>query len=140
MEGGFGEYTYSWINENGDQIGSDSFIDELAPGEYTITVYDENYDSLDALTFCSEESLTLDIPQLNPLTIYEINKSDYNGYNISCDGFTDGAISISIIGGTPPYIFNWYDSDFNIIGDQQNISNLSSADANNLNASSQLPQ
>ena len=33
--------------------------------------------------------------------------SDFNGYNISCFGKVDGAIDITITGGTAPYSTQW---------------------------------
>jgi hypothetical protein len=33
--------------------------------------------------------------------------SDYNGYNISCHGNSDGYIQLFVNGGTPPYTYNW---------------------------------
>lgn len=33
--------------------------------------------------------------------------SDHNGYHISCFGKKDGAIDLSVSGGTPPYTYTW---------------------------------
>ena len=38
----------------------------------------------------------------------QFNKSSYNGgYNISCNGATDGSITMIVIGGTSPYTYQW---------------------------------
>jgi hypothetical protein len=38
----------------------------------------------------------------------QFNKSSYNGgYNISCNGATDGSITMIVIGGTSPYTYLW---------------------------------
>ncbi len=33
--------------------------------------------------------------------------ADHNGYHISCNGGADGAIDLSVSGGTPPYTYDW---------------------------------
>ncbi|MFN0189414.1 MAG: SprB repeat-containing protein, partial [Bacteroidia bacterium] len=44
----------------------------------------------------------------NPLVlILNFTLSDYNGFNVSCDGSTDGTIDLTPSNGTPPYIFIW---------------------------------
>ena len=51
--------------------------------------------------------------------------SNYNGYNISCKGFSDGSITVYSIGGYPPYNYNWIGPE-NFTNNNQNIDNLSS--------------
>ncbi len=41
----------------------------------------------------------------------QLTASDYNGYNISCFGGRDGAIDLTITGGTPPYRISWSTRD-----------------------------
>ncbi|MDC0204481.1 T9SS type A sorting domain-containing protein, partial [Flavobacteriales bacterium] len=44
--------------------------------------------------------------------------SDYNGVNISCKGYSDGWITIdTILGGLPPYSFNWSNGDSTLLID-----------------------
>ncbi|MBK9338225.1 MAG: gliding motility-associated C-terminal domain-containing protein [Lewinellaceae bacterium] len=33
--------------------------------------------------------------------------SDYNGYGVSCDTYCDGEVSVSAVGGVPPYRISW---------------------------------
>lgn len=37
--------------------------------------------------------------------------SNYNGYHISCFGFSDGSIDLQVTGGTPPYLIVWSTND-----------------------------
>ena len=34
-----------------------------------------------------------------------------NGYNVSCFGFKDGSINLTVSGGVPPYIYTWSEGD-----------------------------
>ena len=33
--------------------------------------------------------------------------SNYNNYNVSCSGYSDGIIEVTTTGGTGPYVYNW---------------------------------
>ena len=44
---------------------------------------------------------------VNPAATITKNISDYNGYNISCYGLTDGSIQVNPTGGQAPYLYNW---------------------------------
>ena len=34
-------------------------------------------------------------------------KSNYNNYNVSCNGYEDGIIDATTNGGVGPYVYNW---------------------------------
>ena len=53
---------------------------------------------------CSSGSFDYNISP--PLDISSL-VSDYNGNNVSCNGYNDGSIDLSTIGGSPPYIYSW---------------------------------
>ena len=38
--------------------------------------------------------------------------SDFHGYNISCHGASDGFINISVVGGEPPFLYNWSNGSY----------------------------
>ncbi len=126
IEGGVGEYSIVWLNENSEVVGLESNLTDVPYGVYTVFVTDENYDEGDALTFCSESNLTIEIPELLPLEITELITSDYGGYGVQCFGEENGFISISVVGGTPPYSYSWFNEDNEQINDTSspNISNL----------------
>ena len=94
--------TASWVNNNpsiglpSSGTGSiPSFIPVGSPGtSATISFSNE----------CSTGSF--DFTLLPPLNVTS-TESNYNGYNISCNGFSDGTIDIDINGGSPPYDFAW---------------------------------
>jgi len=88
-EGGTIPYTYSWSHS---ETFTDSLANNLGPGNYTISVVDNNN--------CMEIS-EVDITQPDQL-ILTVTKED-----ISCYGLNDGYISLSMFGGTPEYTYNW---------------------------------
>ena len=53
---------------------------------------------------CGSESFEFTI--LPQLTITS-SESDYNGYNISCNGYSDGGIDLSVSGGSGSYNYLW---------------------------------
>ena len=86
--GGVSPYTYLW--SNGATTG---LINNLLSGSYNVTVTDA--------VGCTEI--------LNNLAIIEpsILQSSYLVNNITCNGFSDGSISINPTGGVSPYTFLW---------------------------------
>ena len=65
---------------------------------------------------------------------------DYNGYDISCFGESDGAINLDVIGGVQPYNYSWSEGSNtedlnNMIANQYAVDIL---DANNCFTSNQI--
>ena len=89
--GGVGSFSYVW--SNGDTTED---LSNIGAGTYTVVVTDENG--------CFEE-LTVDIIEPQPIVITETH-SDYNSYGVSCNGYTDGFIDLTVVGGTGVYIYS----------------------------------
>ncbi|MCO4291907.1 hypothetical protein NF867_03415, partial [Solitalea sp. MAHUQ-68] len=102
VSGGTAPYTYSW---NSGEATED--LTNKASGTYTLTVTDANN--------CSE-SLTVNLNDLNGPQVTVDNQA-----NVSCNGASDGAIQVSVIGGTTPYTYSWSSG--------QNIEDLSALPA-----------
>ncbi len=85
--GGQSPYSFSWSN---GRITED--ISGLSIGTYTVTVSDAN-------GCITVTSATLTQPAL--LT------ASTNGTNISCFGGSNGAVNLTVAGGTIPYTYNW---------------------------------
>lgn len=92
VTGGTPAYTYAW--SNGDTTQD---ISGLAAGTYTVTV-------TDAHSCTATTSATITEPDTLTITVDGVT-------DVSCNGFTDGAIDISIAGGTTPYSYNWSNGD-----------------------------
>lgn len=93
--GGTPGYTYLWSDgsTNEDRTG-------LGPGTYTVTVTDAN-----GCTAVRTESIT----QPQPLTIAVLKTDPTCPPGAVSPVNSDGAIDITVSGGTAPYIYNWAD-------------------------------
>ncbi|GAB4413057.1 MAG: hypothetical protein OHK0039_19590 [Bacteroidia bacterium] len=98
--GGVPPYFYQWSNGS-----SNSTISGLAPGLYAVTVYD---------TLGCSDTDTVQIGQ----TGLNVSGTVTSG---TCDNAQDGAISVSVSGGSGSYTFSWNNG-----ATTQNLSNLTS--------------
>ncbi|MCB9203587.1 MAG: gliding motility-associated C-terminal domain-containing protein [Flavobacteriales bacterium] len=89
ITGGTPPYTFSWTGT----AQTTENISGLGAGSYTLTVTDA--------IGCERVFPTIVLTQPNPITINEIHQ------DVSCNGDTDGAINISVFGGTPGYSYEW---------------------------------
>ena len=106
--GGVSPYSYVWSNgaTTKDILG-------LTEGRYSVTVTDRNG--------CTATGSVVIVNP--PLLEYKSQISNYNGFNVSCLGMSNGYINIDITAGTPPYMFSWTGPDgFNAT--TRNISGL----------------
>ncbi len=102
ITGGTGPYTYEWNNGMSTQD-----LNNLAGGEYTITITDVNG--------CNVISNTIELQSLSPLSSSLEAHAD-----VSCFGQNDGSIYISIPPNSGPYEFDWSNGETT-----QNITALS---------------
>lgn len=89
VTGGIAPYTFSW---NSGAFTTED-ISGLAPGTYTVEVRDQN-GCLATLPFTVNAADA-------PIVTIDVTS------NPSCNGFADGAINITVSGGTPAYTFVW---------------------------------
>jgi len=87
VSGGTSPYSYHWSNNATTQN-----ISGLCTGTYSVTVTDANGCTATASVVISHaSSLTTSITH----------------NNVSCNGGSDGSVTLTITGGTSPYTFNW---------------------------------
>lgn len=99
-----GAVEYSWTF-NGDPISSDALVD-LCPGQYTMVAIDE--------AECPwTESLTITEPE-------SLNVVDSVTISL-CAGDDNGAVFLTVNGGSPDYSFDWNDPTLNSVEDQTNL-------------------
>ena len=86
-------YTIQWIKENDSNFSANSEeISNLSSGTYTVTITDSNDCSVsDTFTISEPDELT----------------SSGSITNIDCNGNENGAIDLSVDGGTANYIYAW---------------------------------
>ena len=99
VSGGTTPYSYSWSNGQTNSVNSN-----LISGTYIFTITDDN-------NCTSTGTITVTQP--------EVLATNITPTNITCNGFENGSINISISGGTIPYSYSW-SNGFN----SQNISSL----------------
>lgn len=117
--GGTPPYHYLWSNDS-----TQSELNNLPSGTYTVTVTDAN----DCLSYSGG---VIKQPDAVLEIIAEV-------YPVSCYGYSNGKISLEILGGTLPYSYIWDDHTYVMSSDQQVLSglktgvyNISIVDANN---------
>ena len=90
-------YTYSWSNSwNSEDIYG------VSAGTYSVDITDAN-----ACT--TSTSIVLSEPTLLQTTI--ASTTDYNTYDISCNGYSDGGIDLTVTGSVAGYTYLWNTSD-----------------------------
>ncbi|HXH19032.1 MAG TPA: gliding motility-associated C-terminal domain-containing protein [Chitinophagales bacterium] len=100
ITGGLAPFVFAWSNNATTQN-----ILNVPAGNYSVTVSD-NAGCGAMLTEIISEPAMLNVSEAHQ--------------DVSCSGYHDGVISISVTGGAAPYIFSWNDGDAS-----QNRSNLS---------------
>ncbi|MFM7628071.1 MAG: PKD-like domain-containing protein, partial [Algoriphagus sp.] len=98
-------YTYSWSGPNGFTSTAQN-IYNLVPGTYVVTVGEGSGLCTQSKTFVVTEPLAITINE----TI-----SNYNGFEISCFGASDGRIALAVVGGTSTYTYLWTASNGGVI-------------------------
>ncbi|HUW93234.1 MAG TPA: gliding motility-associated C-terminal domain-containing protein, partial [Bacteroidales bacterium] len=96
VSGGGLPYAYSWTGPGGF-VASTQDISGLSMGDYGVIVTD-NYGCILSI------DTVINMPE--PLSI-EKTMSDYNGFNISCLGRSDGWLQVTPLTGVAPYSYSW---------------------------------
>jgi hypothetical protein len=114
VTGGIAPYSYLWSNG-----ATNEDISGLTQGTYSVTVTDANG--------CTKaDNVTINLPPKVQFTKMLSNPNG-NGFNISCNGMSDGSINITPTSGTAPYSFTWTLPDLST-QTTQNISGLKAGD------------
>ncbi len=101
VDGGGQSYTYIWENAAGDDISTASSVTNLMPGTYTVYVTDVNSSIRISETYTVGEQST--ITSTGTLT------TNFGGFNVSCNGGSDGRARVNPADGQAPYTYAWND-------------------------------
>ena len=88
-QGGSGVYSYLWNNGSITQN-----LSNLNSGNYSVVITDDKG--------CKSSAISTTISEPSSAVSSAISES-----HVSCPNGIDGAVSLSVSGGTPPYNFNW---------------------------------
>jgi len=106
VEDGTPPFTYDWYrlgqpgpSGNGTLSGVNvpETLTGLPVGTYVINIHDN---------FGNDVVVLTDVTQPTPLTV-TATPSEYNGFNVSCNGGSDGSLLAIAGGGLPPYSYAW---------------------------------
>ncbi|MCY7408918.1 MAG: SprB repeat-containing protein, partial [Chitinophagales bacterium] len=89
---GTAPYTFLWNNGTTTQN-----ISSIGAGTYTLTVTDNTNQT-------KTKTVTLLQSAIMQITL---GASNYNGYNVSRYGGTDGTVASNVTGGAPSYTYSW---------------------------------
>jgi hypothetical protein len=90
ITGGTAPYTYAWSNG-----ASTANLSNLCAGSYTLTVTDNG-----GCSFTLPIAITITQPAVLAVPAPTVN-------NITCNGLTNGSITVAPTGGTAPYTYVW---------------------------------
>ncbi|QEE49813.1 PKD domain-containing protein [Flavobacterium alkalisoli] len=113
VEGGYPGYTYNWTGPNGFTADTQD-ISNLNPGTYTVVINDT--------TGACPVTESYEITEPQPIA-YTSTVSNYNGFNVSCFGGNNGAISIFPTGGNSDYVYQWTGPN-GFTSNEQNLTGL----------------
>ena len=116
--GGSGSYTYNWSTNNGIGLTQGQQNQSgLGPGNYTLNITDSNG---------NQTTGQFVLTQPNEVIIAQSSMSNYNNFEVSCFGGSDGQINITPSGGTGVYSYTWSTSNGSgLQTNQKNQSGLS---------------
>lgn len=95
VTGGAPEYSYSWKDDSGMVVSTDTLLDQQGIGVYNLDLIDSHG--------CEAELGNL--PLVNGNSV--INLDTFFITQVSCKGESTGSIDISISGGRSPYEYTW---------------------------------
>ncbi len=107
-------YTYNWTF-NGNPISTSEELIGVSEGTYCLTIVDSEGCTTTACTDVIEDQV---------LTIVDFEFSQYTCSAISCNGASDGSITIDVEGGTGAYTYSWTDAGNNPIAGDATANNL----------------
>ena len=107
--GGTTPYNYAWQNSTNLFSENNAILTGIPADNYQVTITDDR-----GCVFVE----TIDVTQPSPLLLSDTY------INVSCFGGNNGAIDLTVTGGTPDYLYNWTNSVGTSMGTTQDILTL----------------
>lgn len=108
--GGILPYVFSWQNSTTLFAEASASLNNVIAGSYQVTVTDDKGCTL----------VDNDILLQPPLLVGSVT-----GVNVSCYGFSDGSIDLTVSGGLAPYTFVWTNGVPVIVGSNEDLNGIS---------------
>lgn len=110
VDGGVPPYEYQWLDSLGMEVGNEEDLINIGLGKYRLIVKDSGgcTDSLTDIRITESTDLIQIVDSLTTIT------------NITCKGSSDGAIELTLSGGSPPFTLEWSNG-----AESEDIMNLS---------------
>jgi len=99
VEGGSAPYNFSWQNERGETVATSEDLENVDPGNYTVTVEEQSGNTL-VRTFEVTTASMLD------LTV-EVTSTGPDGHGLSCPDAEDGSLLATGVNGAGGYVYEW---------------------------------
>lgn len=113
VSGGSSNYQFHFSNGYIEVTDTQTVsICNLSPGNYRVTVTDLS-------TGCNENSMLTPLEQPEPLSLTRDSIR-----MVDCSGDSTGGVFTSVIGGTGPYIYSWFNSDNEAFGNDADLTNV----------------
>lgn len=97
-----GDYAYTWIDANGNTVGTTKEVNSLPEGEYTVTATDntDTFCTSSATVIITNDQITppLTVEQVAPITVCDLT-------------LANGAARASVNGGFVGYTFEWFEGN-----------------------------
>ena len=117
-----GDYLYTWLEQSiyGPGIG---FQQGMGPG------FDDLTDVCASQDTVGYELILIDDNECIQNAFFIMEEPDeisfdFDVTDVSCSGFIDGEVTVTVSGGVPPYIISWTDSLGTVLGNSFTISGL----------------
>jgi uncharacterized repeat protein (TIGR03803 family) len=88
-KGGTEPYNYTWSSS----LSTSTSVDSLVAGTYTCIVNDKNSCSTPIIVAITQPA--------------RLKDSIISSNNVTCNGLSNGSVSVGVKGGTPPYTYSW---------------------------------
>jgi gliding motility-associated-like protein len=105
VQGGVSPFNYEWSS---GQFSQDLF--GIPSGVYSVEISDANG--------CPSQFDLVELTQPTAITMEIVMTSNYNGYNVSCFGASDGFAEVLVFGSVPDYNVQWDNGDQGLFADE----------------------